>query len=105
MMEHTRSQFLSATSILEFSFIGYAKQQVTVGNRTIIDVVLHSDSKVLPELIVVGYAAEQKVMLTGSVDVVKSEALKDIPVPTIDGLMQGQASGVQVSQNSGTPGG
>ncbi len=95
----------STNSILEFSFLGYVKQQVMVGNRTIIDVVLHFDSKVLPELVVVGYAVEKKVMLTGSVDVVKSDALKDIPVPTIDGLMQGQASGVQVSQNSGTPGG
>ena len=95
----------STESVLEFSFLGFVKQQVTVGNRTTFNIVLKSDAKVLPEMVVVGYAVEQKVMLTGSVDVVKSESLKNIPVPTIDGLMQGQASGVQVSQNSGTPGG
>jgi TonB-dependent starch-binding outer membrane protein SusC len=95
----------SAASSLDFSFIGYARQQMKVGSLRVIDVVLHPDSKMLSELIVVGYSVEQKVMSTGSVGVVKTTALKDIPVSTIDGLMQGVASGVQVSQNSGTPGG
>ncbi|MBK7711507.1 MAG: TonB-dependent receptor [Bacteroidales bacterium] len=94
----------SSQSVLEFSFIGYARQQVTVGSQKVIDIVLHPDSKVLGELIVVGYSTEQKVMTTGSVGVVKGDAIKDIPISTIDGLMQGMTSGVQVSQNSGTPG-
>ncbi len=94
----------SSQSVLEFSFIGYARQQVTVGSQKVIDIVLHPDSKVLGELIVVGYSTEQKVMTTGSVGVVKGDAIKDIPVSSIDGLMQGMTSGVQVSQNSGTPG-
>lgn len=93
------------TSALEFSYVGYVKQQITVGSRTVIDVVLRPIEKSISEVVVVGYAVEQKALLTGSIDVVKSDGLKDIPVSTIDGLMQGQASGVQVSQNSGTPGG
>jgi TonB-dependent starch-binding outer membrane protein SusC len=95
----------SAASILEFSYVGYIKKQVTAGSQKIIDVVLNQETKSLSEVVIVGYAVEQKALLTGSVDVVKSDKLKDIPVATIDGLMQGQASGVQVSQNSGTPGG
>jgi TonB-dependent starch-binding outer membrane protein SusC len=95
----------SSESILEFSFLGFAKQQITVGKQTVINVVMHSDAKMLAELVVVGYAVEQKVMLTGSVGIMKSETLKNIPVASIDGIMQGMASGVQVSQNSGTPGG
>lgn len=94
----------SSASVLEFSFIGYTKQQVKVGSQKVLDIVLQPDSKVLSELIVVGYATEQKVMSTGSVGVVKAAALKDLPMATIDGLMQGMTSGVQVSQNSGTPG-
>jgi TonB-dependent starch-binding outer membrane protein SusC len=94
----------ASASVLEFSFIGYTKQQVKVGSQKVIDIVLLPDSKVLSELIVVGYATEQKVMSTGSVGVVKGTALKDLPMATIDGLMQGMTSGVQVSQNSGTPG-
>jgi TonB-dependent starch-binding outer membrane protein SusC len=95
----------ATASVLEFSFLGYAKQQIKVGTSTVINVVMHPDAKVLSELVVVGYAVEQKVMITGSVGVVKAESLKNIPVSTIDGIMQGLTSGVQVSQNSGTPGG
>ncbi|MFN8208073.1 MAG: TonB-dependent receptor [Bacteroidales bacterium] len=95
----------SASSELEFSFLGYLKQKVTVGTQTVIDIMLLAESKVLSEIVVVGYAVEQKALLTSSVGVIKSDALKDIPLSTIDGLMQGQVSGVQVTQNSGTPGG
>ena len=94
----------SSGSILEFSFLGFAKQQVKVGTQKVIDITLQPDAKFLGELIVVGYATEQKVMSTGSVGVVKGTALKDLPMASIDGLMQGMTSGVQVSQNSGTPG-
>jgi TonB-linked SusC/RagA family outer membrane protein len=95
----------SGKVVLEFSFVGYMKEQVEVGGKAVIDVVLKQQSKSLSEVVIVGYATEQKALLTGSVDVVKSDKLKDIPLSTLDNLMQGQASGVQVSQNSGTPGG
>ncbi len=94
----------SSESILEFSFLGFAKQQVKIGSQKVIDITLQPDAKFLGELIVVGYATEQKVMSTGAVGVVKGTALKDLPMASIDGLMQGMTSGVQVSQNSGTPG-
>jgi len=95
----------SEESILIFSFVGYSNQQVVVGSQRFITITLIPDTKILEELVVVGYAVEQKVLLTGAVGIVKAESLKDLPVSTIDGIMQGQASGVQVSQNSGTPGG
>jgi TonB-linked SusC/RagA family outer membrane protein len=95
----------SSSSILEFSFIGYVKQQVTVGERKVIDVTLIPQFETLADVVVVGYATEQKALITGSIDVVKSDVIKDIPIATIDNLMQGQASGVQITQNSGTPGG
>jgi len=95
----------SSSSILEFSFIGYSKQQFTVGSRTVINVVLKPDVTSLKELVVVGYAVEQKALLTGAVGVVNSEAMNKIPLATLDGVLQGQTSGLQVTQNSGTPGG
>ncbi|MCO6460346.1 MAG: TonB-dependent receptor [Saprospiraceae bacterium] len=90
---------------IEFSYVGYLPQTVEIGNRTKIDVVLQEDIKILNEVVVVGYGVEQKKTLTSSVGIVGSDEIKDLPVPTIDGVMQGQASGVQVVQNSGTPGG
>jgi TonB-linked SusC/RagA family outer membrane protein len=95
----------SSASILEISYVGYLKKQVTVGTQKVIDVTLSQEAKNLTEVVIVGYAVEQKALLTGSVGIIKSDVLKDIPAIAIDGLMQGQASGVQVSQNSGTPGG
>jgi len=95
----------SESSVLEFSFVGYSKQQFAVGSRTEINVVLKPDAASLKELVVVGYAVEQKALLTGAVGVVNSEAMSKIPVSTLDGVLQGQTSGLQVTQNSGTPGG
>lgn len=91
---------------LTFSFVGFIKQQIPVGGKSVIDVKMKSDATTsLKELVVVGYAVEQKALLTGSVGVIQSDKIKDLPVPGIDGVLQGQVSGVQVSQNSGTPGG
>jgi len=92
-------------SILSFSFIGYVTKQVTVGKQTIINVILASDATKLDEMVVVGYSSQKKSLLTGAVSVVKSDNFKDTPLSTLDGVMQGQVSGVQVMQNSGTPGG
>jgi TonB-dependent starch-binding outer membrane protein SusC len=94
----------STSSTLDFTFIGYSRQQVAVGSQKVINITMQPDSKMLSELIVVGYTTEQKALTTGSIGVVKANSLKDLPVPTIDGVMQGLTSGVQVSQNSGTPG-
>ena len=94
----------SASDTIEFSFVGYSRQQIKVGSQRVITVTMQPDSKMLSELIVVGYTTEQKALSTGSIGVVKGDVLKDLPIPTIDGVMQGLATGVQVSQNSGTPG-
>ena len=90
---------------LEFSYIGYKTVKVNINARKVIDVNMEEDVKALNEVVVIGYGVEQKKTLTSSVGIVGSDAIKDLPVPTIDGVMQGQASGVQVVQNSGTPGG
>lgn len=78
-----------AASRLEFSYIGFIKQQAATGALTVIDVVLQSDVKALSEAVVIGYGVEQKALLTGSVGIIKAESLKDIPVSTVDGIMQG----------------
>ncbi|SHG40257.1 TonB-linked outer membrane protein, SusC/RagA family [Chryseolinea serpens] len=91
--------------ILVFTFIGMLPQEITVGTRELIDVAMAADIRELSEVVVVGYGTEQKRLMTEAVGVVKSDAIKDLPVPTVDGVLQGQTTGVQVSQNSGTPGG
>lgn len=92
-------------NVLIFSFIGMIPREVPIDNRETIDVVMNPDIQQLAEVVVVGYGTEQKKLLTESVGVIKSDAVKDLPVPTLDGILQGQTTGVQVMQNSGTPGG
>ncbi|HTF18621.1 MAG TPA: TonB-dependent receptor [Chryseolinea sp.] len=95
----------SPDDVLVFTFIGMSPQEIAVGNREVIDVAMIGDITQLSEVVVVGYGTEQKVLMTEAVGVIKSDAIKDLPVATVDGVLQGQTTGVQVSQNSGTPGG
>lgn len=87
-----------------FSFVGYVSQEIQVGNRASLDVVLQVDEKALEEVVVVGYGTMKKSDLTGSVAEINSKALKDLPVATLDQKMIGQVAGVQIQQLSGGPG-
>ena len=89
---------------LVFSFIGYVTEEVSVGNRTVIDVQLVADIKSLSEVVVVGYGTQAKGNVTGSIASIKAADIQNIPVAQADALLQGKAAGVQVVQNSGTPG-
>ena len=57
----------AADAILEFSFIGFATQQVAVDGRTTINVVLQEDATTLDEVVVVGYGSQTKKEVTSSV--------------------------------------
>lgn len=100
-----RIRVRDAAVSLTVSYLSFVTQVVKIEGRAVVDVVLEPNDNALSEIVVVGYNTEKKALLTGSVSEVKSADLKDIPVPGIDGVLQGQAAGVQVSQNSGTPGG
>lgn len=92
-------------SILVFSFIGYASQEIAVSGKTKIDVALEDDLQSLDEVVVVGYGTIKKSDITGAVSSVTSKDLKALPVATLDQALQGRAAGVQVVQSTGAPGG
>lgn len=91
-------------AILRFSSIGFAQQEVEIGGRTKIDVVLKENIEKLEEVVVVGYGVQKKADVTGAISTIKTEELTSIPVTNVATAMQGRASGVQVVQNSGSPG-
>lgn len=95
----------SDNSILVFSYIGYLTQEITVGSRTRIDVVLREDVKQLGEVIIVGYGEQDRKTLTSSISSVSSKDIENLPMSSPDQMMQGRASGVLITSNSGTPGG
>ncbi|WP_373492572.1 SusC/RagA family TonB-linked outer membrane protein [Aquiflexum sp.] len=92
-------------SVLIFSFIGYEKQRIVPGGKSIVDVVLKVDTKSLEEFVVVGYGTQRKSDLTGSVTSLSSEDIQIGVNTSLDQMMQGRAPGVQVTQASSAPGG
>ena len=94
-----------AATTLVFSFVGYLNQEVAVGNRTSVDVQLAPDQKTLNEVVVVGYGVQRKSDLTGAVGTVKAETLQERPAASLNQGLAGRITGVNVSINSGRPGG
>jgi len=90
---------------LVYNCMGYQEVREVPGKRAVIDVTMQDDSQLLEEAVAIGYATVKKRDLTGSVASVGSEAIaKTIPT-TADQVLQGRTAGVQMTQNSGMPGG
>lgn len=95
----------ASTGTLVFSFVGYLKEEIAIGNRTKVNVTLKVDTKALDEVVVVGYGTQRKIETTGSIVSVKSSELLQTPVVNIAQGLQARVAGVQITQNSGAPGG
>ena len=95
----------NGTTTLVFSFVGYLNKEVAVGSRSVVDVQLAPDQKTLNEVVVVGYGVQRKSDLTGAVGSVKAEALQERPAASLNQGLAGRITGVNVSVNSGRPGG
>lgn len=95
---------VSSASKLRFSYIGFKTQDVEVAGKTKFEIVLEEDTKILEEVVVVGYGQMKRSDLTGSVVSVTSDAINKTVTTSIDQVLQGRAAGVQVQQNSGMPG-
>ncbi|WP_416867604.1 MAG: TonB-dependent receptor [Imperialibacter sp.] len=91
-------------SVLVFSFIGFATQEVIVGGRSSIEVTLATDTKTLGEVVVVGYGEQKKVTVTGSVVSAKGVDLVKSPAVDLSNSLSGRLPGLVVIQTSGEPG-
>ncbi len=94
-----------ANASLQFSFMGMKSQEVIVGNKTAINVVMNEEAFGLDEVVAIGYGVMRKSDLTGSVGSVKSDVLKKQAVASFEQGLQGKVAGVQVTATSGSPGG
>ena len=93
-----------STGTLLFSFIGYETQEISVGNRSIINVSLKLDLSDLEEVVVVGYGTVRKSQLTGAIASVSSREINELPITDARQALQGRASGVDVTQAGSKPG-
>ncbi|MDJ1495317.1 TonB-dependent receptor [Cytophagaceae bacterium DM2B3-1] len=88
---------------LVFSFIGYATEEIAIGNRTSVNITLVPDIKALNEVVVVGYGTQKKIDVTGAVANVSGEELLKAPVNNALQGLQGKVAGVNIFLNSGSP--
>ena len=91
-------------AVLVFSFVGFSPKEVVVGSQTTLTVALAPDDQTLNEVVVVGYGSQLKKEVTGAVQTVSAQEIKDIPVSQIGQKLQGRLAGVQINQTTGKPG-
>lgn len=89
---------------ITFSYIGYESQTI-LADRAVINVVLNEQSSMMDEVIVIGYGVMKKSDVTGAITSVKADAIARQPVANVANALQGNAPGVTVMSNSGSPSG
>lgn len=96
---------VSEEATLVYSFVGYVAEEIHVGARSTIDVVLAPDIKQLQEVVVVGYGTMRREDISGAVSSVQTKDLPQVASTSINHMLQGRAPGLNISQRSAQPGG
>jgi len=89
---------------LEFSYVGYLPQSVSVEGKSLINVVMQEDTKALGEVVVIGYGTQRREAVTGSVASIQGNALRDVPAGNVTNALQGRLPGVVMTQTNSQPG-
>lgn len=90
---------------IEVSYVGYQTKSVKVAGAGKYDIQIAEDVNMLEQVVVVGYGTMKRSDLTGSVSSIDEKAIKQGVNTSLEQAMQGRIAGVQVTQNSGAPGG
>ena len=105
---YTISGVPEGPATLRVQRIGYAQATIPVtvsGGTTVArDITLRPVITTLSQVVVVGYGSSNRSEVTGALTTVAASDIKNTPIAGIDAMLQGKASGVQVTQNSGNPG-
>lgn len=91
--------------VLQISFIGYAPQEIQVGNRSQISLQMEEDVATLQEVVVVGYGEMRRGDITAAQTSISSKDIERTLNTTLEQAIQGRSAGVYVTQNTGAPGG
>ena len=86
---------------LVFTMVGFLRKEITVGNKTVIDILLSEVKSSLGEVVVVGYGSQKRTSLTGAVSSVSAELINALPVPNVAQALQGRVAGLNVINNGG----
>lgn len=94
----------STAEILSFSFVGMISQDIPIGQNSVINVVLKTETIGVEEVVVVGYGTRLKEEITGAVSTMSKEKMEISTAPSIVSRLQGQVSGVNIT-TANRPGG
>lgn len=92
------------SAVLVVSYIGYARQEITVGSQRQLTIAMVSEAASLDEVVVIGYGTTKKSDLTGAVSTVTAKSFENQPVTRLEDALQGRAAGVTVARANGQPG-
>lgn len=95
---------IPADATLVFSFVGMRGQELTMGSKTRINVVMLQENIDLEEIVAVGYGSQSKKSLTGAISNMKAEELQTTTATSLTQKLQGKVSGLNIRQNTGEPG-
>ncbi|PLX00455.1 MAG: SusC/RagA family protein [Marinilabiliales bacterium] len=95
---------VSPEAVLVFSFIGMQTIEITVGDQTVINVVMEADVSLLDEVVVIGYGTVKKQDVTGAVSTVDAKTIDNLKPVRVEQALQGTMTGVSVTEQSGSPG-
>lgn len=95
----------NTNATLIVSYVGMVTQEVKLAGRTQVTIKMSDGEVALDEVVVVGYGTSRRVDITGSVASLTADQMKESIVTNADQMLQGKVAGVQVTQNSGAPGG
>jgi TonB-linked SusC/RagA family outer membrane protein len=93
-----------ADAILIVSYVGYTTLEVPVKGRQELEVTIQENMEGLNQVVVMGYQTQKRSAIAGAVTVVNADDVAKIPVGFADQALQGQASGVRITQTTGQPG-
>lgn len=91
-------------AVLVFTIVGYEQQEISVSGQQTMAVRMQILNKDLGEVVIVGYQPQRRADLAGAVSMVNVASVSKLPVGTLDQALQGKASGVRITQNTGQPG-
>lgn len=91
---------VASDAVLTFSCIGYKAQEISVGGRSVINVVLAEDAELIDEVVVVGYGTQKKEDISGAVAYVGGDVLENRPIANIGEGLQGVIPNLQITQGS-----
>lgn len=89
---------------LQFSFVGMVPQEISVGTKSVVNVVMTDETVGIEEVVAIGYGSQKKKDVTSAIAVVEAKEMKKMPVANITSALQGMTPGIEVQSNQGRPG-